>query len=106
MKVQFNTNNTIDGDARLEAFFSDMISKKLNRYDSHITRVEVHISDENGKKEAPNDIKCLLEARFEGRQPIAVSAQEDTIEKAVSASIEKMKAALESVLGRLQDHNK
>jgi ribosome-associated translation inhibitor RaiA len=103
MKIQFNTNNTIDGDARLEAFFSDLISKKLNRYDSHITRVEVHISDENGKKEAPNDKKCLLEARFEGRQPIAVSAQEDTIEKAVSAAIEKMKAALDSVLGKLQN---
>ncbi|WP_338789993.1 HPF/RaiA family ribosome-associated protein [Bernardetia sp. Wsw4-3y2] len=102
MKVQFNTDNTIDGDARLEAFFSDMISKKLNRYDSHITRVEVHLSDENGKKEGLNDIKCLLEARFEGRQPIAVSAQEDTIEKAVSASIDKMKAALDSFLGKIQ----
>jgi ribosome-associated translation inhibitor RaiA len=106
MKVQFNTDNTVDGDARTQEFFSDLISKKLDRYDEHITRVEVHVSDENGKKEGPNDIKCVLEARFEGRQPITVSAQEDTIEKAVSASIEKMKAALDSVLGRLQDHKK
>ncbi|WP_375562924.1 HPF/RaiA family ribosome-associated protein [Bernardetia sp. OM2101] len=103
MKVQFNTDNTIDGDARTQDFFSDLISKKLDRYDEHITRVEVHISDENGKKEGPSDIKCVLEARFEGRQPITVSAQEVTIEKAVSAAIDKAKAALDSFLGKLQN---
>lgn len=103
MIVQFNTDNTIDGDARTQGFFSDLISKKLDRYDAHITRVEVYVSDENGKKEAPNDIKCLLEARFEGRQPIAVSEQADTIEKSVSGAIDKMKAALESVLGKIQN---
>ncbi|PIY10978.1 MAG: hypothetical protein COZ18_05070 [Flexibacter sp. CG_4_10_14_3_um_filter_32_15] len=103
MKVQFNTDSTIDGDARTQDFFSDLISKKLDRYDEHITRVEVHISDENGKKGGPDDKKCLLEARLEGRQPIAVSAQEDTIEKAVSAAIEKAKAALDSFLGKLQN---
>jgi ribosome-associated translation inhibitor RaiA len=105
MKIQFNTDKTINGDESHQHFFSDLISKKLDRYDSHITRIEVHISDENGKKEGENDIKCLLEARFEGRQPIVVSAQEDTIEKAVSESIDKLKAALDTVLGRLQNHH-
>lgn len=104
MKIQFNTDKTINGDESRQHFFSDLISKKLDRYDSHITRIEVHISDENGKKEGANDIKCLLEARFEGRQPVVVSAQEDTIEKAVSESIDKLKAALDTILGRLQNH--
>lgn len=103
MIVQFNTDNTIDGDARTQDFFSDLISKKLDRYDEHVTRVEVHISDENGKKEGLSDIKCVLESRFEGRQPITVSAQEATIEKAVSAAIDKAKAALDSFLGKLQN---
>ncbi|WP_338768940.1 HPF/RaiA family ribosome-associated protein [Bernardetia sp. ABR2-2B] len=103
MKVQFNTDNTIDGDARTQEFFSDLISKKLDRYDEHVTRVEVHISDENGKKGGPDDIKCVLESRFEGRQPITVSAQEDTIEKAVSSAIDKAKAALDSFLGKIQN---
>jgi ribosome-associated translation inhibitor RaiA len=104
MKIQFNTDKTINGDERLQVFFSDLISKRLDRYDSHVTRIEVHISDENGKKEGVNDIRCLLEARFEGRQPIVVSEQTDTIEKAVSGAIEKMKAALDTVLGRMQDN--
>ncbi len=103
MKVQFNTDKTINGDADNQAYFSDMISKKLDRYDSHITRIEVHLSDENGKKDGSNDIKCLLEARFEGKQPVTVSAQEDTMIKAVAASIDKMKAALDTVLGKIQN---
>ncbi len=103
MKIQFNTDKTVNGDADNQAYFSEMISKKLDRYDAHITRIEVHISDENGKKDGPNDIKCLLEARFEGKQPVTVSAQEDTMIKAVAASIDKMKAALDTVLGKIQN---
>ena len=50
------------------------------------------------------DILCLLEARLEGRQRIAVSAQADNIELAVSGAIQKLKASLETILGRLQNH--
>jgi hypothetical protein len=104
MKIQFNTDKTINGDERNKDFFSDLISKELERYKSHITRIEVHITDQNGIKEGLNDIKCLLEARLEGRQPIAVSEQADTIEKAVSGAIDNLKAVLETTLGRLHNH--
>lgn len=104
MKIQFNTDKTINGNERQEDFFSDLISKELERYNSHITRIEVHITDQNGIKEGLNDIKCLLEARLEGRQPIAVSSQADTIEEAVSGAIDNLKAVLETTLGRLHNH--
>ena len=104
MKIQFNTDKTIVGDERHEGYFTDQIVKELDRFQSHITRIEVHISDENGKKEGIKDIRCLLEARIEGRQPIAVSDQANTIEQAVSGAIHKLKASLDSILGRLQNH--
>lgn len=104
MKIQFNTDKTISGDEKNQDFFSDQIAEELERFASHITRIEVHISDQNGKKEGMNDILCLLEARLEGRQPIAVSDQADTIEEAVSGAIDKLKTSLETILGRLQNH--
>ncbi|WP_323758391.1 HPF/RaiA family ribosome-associated protein [Roseivirga sp.] len=104
MKIQFNTDKTIQGDERHEGYFTDQIAKELDRFQSHITRIEVHISDENGKKEGIKDIRCLLEARIEGRQPIAVSDQANTIEQAVSGAIHKLKASLGTILGRLQNH--
>lgn len=104
MKIQFNTDKTINGDERSQTFFTSQITEELNRYQSHITRIEVHISDVNGKKEGMNDIRCLLEARLEGRQPIAVSCKDDKIELAVSGAIDKLKTTLGTILGRTANH--
>lgn len=104
MKIQFNTDKTISGEERNEDFFTNQIAKGLERFQSHITRIEVHLSDSNGKKDGLNDIMCLLEARLEGRKPIAVSSQASTIESAVSEAILKLQTSLETILGRLQKH--
>jgi hypothetical protein len=70
MKIQFNTDKTISGDENQEDYFTSLITEKLNRFQSHITRIEVHLSDENGKKEGYNDIQCILE--IEGRDPMVM----------------------------------
>ncbi|WP_308990891.1 HPF/RaiA family ribosome-associated protein [Mariniflexile litorale] len=104
MKIQYNTDRTINGGERSQDFFSSQIAEELSRYESQITRIEVHLSDENGKKEGRNKIVCLLEARLEGRKPIVVSNQSDTIELAVSGAIDKLKASLETILGRIKNY--
>lgn len=104
MNIQFNTDKTINGDERHQDFFTSQIAEELDRYQSHITRIEVHLSDENGKKEGRNDIQCLMEARLKGRKPIAVSNQADTVEQAVSGTIDKLKISLETILGRIQNY--
>ncbi|MFT4522406.1 MAG: hypothetical protein ACI8ZN_001356 [Bacteroidia bacterium] len=104
MKIQINTDKTINGDQRQQKYFTSLIEEGLERYESRISRIEVHISDENGKKEGVNDILCLLEARLEGRNPIAVTNHADTVETAVSGAIDKMKASIDTILGRLQNH--
>jgi hypothetical protein len=104
MKIQFNTDKTVNGDERNQTFFTSQIAEELKRFQSHITRIEVHLSDENGKKEGLNDIRCLLETRLEGRQPIAVSCQDDTVELAVSGAIVKLKTTLETILERTANH--
>ena len=104
MQILVNTDKNINGNERLQDKFSDQISKEIERFKSHITRIEAHITDQNGKKKGTKDFICILEARLEGRQPIAVSDQEDTIEQAVSGALNKLKAALDTILGRLQNH--
>jgi len=104
MKIQFNTDKTINGDERQQQYYTSLIEEELKNFQSHITRIEVHLSDENGKKEGVSDILCLLEARLEGRQPMAVSHQDDTVELSVSGALEKLKNALETILGRMQNH--
>lgn len=100
MKIQINTDKSINGNESHQIHFSSLIAEGLKRQESHITRIEAHISDENGNKTGVNDIRCLLEARLEGKQPIAVSSQADNYEKAVSGAIDKMKIALETIIGK------
>ncbi len=104
MKIQFNTDKTVNGDERQQSFFYNQIEKELDDFKSRITRIEVHISDENGKKEGHNDIRCLIEARLEGKQPIVVVCLADQVEQAVSGAIEKLKVSLSTITGRLSNH--
>lgn len=105
MKIQFNTDKTISGEERNEDYFTSLITDELERFESHITRIEVHLTDENGKKDGQHDIRCLLEARIEGKQPIAVSDQADTITSAVSGALDKLKNSLETIIGRMTQHH-
>lgn len=103
MTIQFNTDKTISGEQRQEEYFKSQIALGLERYNDHITRVEVYLKDENGKKEGFNDISCLLEARMEGKKPIAVNSKGDNVEKAISSAIEKMSNALYKIVDKMQD---
>jgi ribosome-associated translation inhibitor RaiA len=106
MKMQINTDKTISGAANQEDYFTSLITEKLNRFQSHISRIEVHLSDENGKKEGHDDIQFILEARIEGRDPIAVTCEADTVKNAVSGAIDKVKISLETILGRMKNRER
>lgn len=104
MIIQFNTDNNIAGSERQNAYFSTTISEALNRFSNHITRLEVHITDENGHKEGKDDQRCMIEARLEGMQPLAVTHHADTIEYAVKGAVDKLKASLDTAIGRLKTY--
>jgi len=104
MIIQFHTDHNIEGSERQNAYFTTSISEALSHYSSHITRLEVHIADENAAKEGKNDQRCMIEARLEGLQLLAVTNHADTIEQAVKGATDKLKAALETVLGKLKTH--
>lgn len=104
MTIIFNTDKTINGEERQEEFFTALISKELDRFQSHITRIEVHLSDNSGKKEGTKDIECVLEARIEGKKPIAASEKASNNEQAVSGATNKLKAALDTIIGKSQNH--
>ena len=105
MIIQFNTDNNIEGTENFTATFTGLITDELERFSEHITRIEAHLADENGKKEGVNDKRCVLEARIEGRSPIAVTNRADTHYQAVDGAIDKLKASLDSVFGRLKNHH-
>ena len=105
MQIQINTDENIEGSEALSKRVSGEIHNRLDRYSSHITRIEVHLSDENAEKSGSSDKRCLIEARLEGRQPEAVSDTGDTLEQAYTGAAKKMQRALETTIGK-QHHVK
>lgn len=104
MQIQFNTDNNVDGSAELIAFLSNILAEGLHRFKDQITRLEVHLSDEDGNKEGQDDKRCLLEARLEGMNPVAVTNLANTDEKAVKGASDKLKALLTTTLGKARNY--
>lgn len=102
MQIQISTDHNIEGSEDMAGATTDIVAHALRRLSDHITRVEVHLSDENGPKAGENDIRCTLEARLVGRQPIAVTHHADTIPLAVHGAASSLVSLIENTLGRTE----
>lgn len=100
MKIQFNTDNHIKGRDELRAPLEETISRSLDRFSDRITRLEVHLNDENSHKGGGDDKRCMLEARLEGMRPVAVTSNGSTHRAAVSGAVDKLRNALDTIIGR------
>jgi len=104
VKIQLNTDANIDGNEALAMHVSATVEQALARFSEHVTRVEVHLSDANGSKAGQQDQRCVLEARLEGRQPVAVTHHANSVDQALQGAAQKLARVLDSTLGRLHDH--
>lgn len=102
MQIQVNSDNHIESSIRLEEWVRTTVESTLERYDEDLTRVEVHIRDENGDKPGPHDIRCQMEARPKGHQPISVTHKADSLDQAVDGAAVKLDHALEHLFGKLR----
>lgn len=103
MQVQVNTDNSIQGRDALVARVSTMAADTLSRHADHITRVEIHLTDENGGKAGPHDQRCVIEARLEGFQPLVASDVASSLDQSVHGAASKLLRMIDSHLGRVRD---
>jgi ribosome-associated translation inhibitor RaiA len=100
MQIQVHSDNHIEGSARLVEWVSDSITSRLDRFEEDLTRIVVHLSDENGTKAGADDKRCQIEARPKGQQPISVTHKAESLEFAVEGAIEKLIHALSHLFGK------
>jgi hypothetical protein len=101
--IQVNTDDNIEGREALARRVEAEIKAALGRFEDRLTRVEVHLSDENAGKAGSDDKRCLIEARPAGLRPVAVSHRAATLEQAYAGAAGKLRNLLESTFGRLSD---
>jgi hypothetical protein len=106
MQIQVNTDRNIHGHEALVIRVTEAVEYSLRRFADHITRIEVHLSDEDGAgKIGPHSKRCLIEARLEGRKPVAAADTAITLEQATLGAVDKLSRRIESDLGRVTRDN-
>ncbi len=105
MKIQINTDANINQSEAQPEQTEAILTDILERFANQITRVEVHLSDENSnKKSGLADMRCLLEVRLEGLQPVVVTDEAASVEQAIEGAAGKMRRSLDSILGKRKMH--
>jgi ribosome-associated translation inhibitor RaiA len=104
MFIQFHTDNYISATDEVTAALSESIAHTLDRFSHQVSSVQVYLSDENAKKPGQNDKRCVLEARLDGMEPIAVTGRAATIDQALKTALDKMKTSLDTRRDRLRTY--
>jgi len=100
MDIQINTSNNLEGREATVSKLEALVAERLSRFGDRLTRVEVHVGDENGERNVGGDIRCQIEARPAGHEPVSVADQSDSIDQAAAGALGKLTTALERTFGK------
>ena len=106
MFIQINTDNHVDTNGDRNARLEEQVRQRLARFEGRITDVEIHVSDVNGSRGSDGDVRCTLEARVNGYQPVAVVENGPTVDRSVIAAAKKAVRAIDHQLGRISDRGR
>lgn len=101
MIVQVNTGNTIEGSAAMTDGLETLIRDRLSRFEDKLTRVEIHVTDDNAGREAGDDKQCVIEVRPTGLGPVKVTDTARSVHQATVGALGKMVTALDRTYGKL-----
>jgi len=104
MQIQINTDHHIEGSEARDAWARGVLEAALAPYADQLTRVEVHFSVENAARAGTSDKRCVIEARVNGRPPVAVTDHADALDAALHGAVHKLLHALEHAQGRADKH--
>ena len=94
MLIQVTTDHHIHGSEGLKEKVGHEVSTYVSRFSEHITRIDVHLHDENAHKSGI-DKRCLIEAKLAGWPSISVSHDAKSHDEAVIGASEKLERALD-----------
>ena len=104
MQIQVNSNHTMHTGESFERWAVTTLNESLSRFKDDITRIEVHMSDENADKVSGDQKRCMMEARLANREPVAVNHHGATQDEAIRGATHRLIHALDHKYGKLDRH--
>lgn len=106
VKIRVSTDKNVVVRADFAERTAVDVASALARFERRLTRVEVHLRDESAGPTTGEDIRCLLEARPAGLDPVAVTYHATTVSEALRGATERLAALLSSKLDRLESRSR
>ena len=103
MQIQVNTGHNVKGGDLLRQHVESLLNDSLNSFKDEVTRVEVHVSDENGHKGGDDDLRCTMEARIRGMQPIAVTHHAENVDQAIAGAADRIHRSVRKTLEKRRE---
>lgn len=104
MQFQFNSDSSVMGTDNVAERIETQVRQKLARFEDRLTRLEVHVRDDNGRKGGADDKACMIEARPRGGKPVGVTEHAADVDTAARKAAGTMAQRLERVLGKGAKH--
>lgn len=100
MLLQINFGD-VEHSAAIEDWAEERVRKQLGYLSERLTRVEVHLRDDNSAAKSSNDDKrCVMEARIAGRRPLAVDHSGGDMYKVIDETAGKLARAVKTDIER------
>jgi hypothetical protein len=103
MEILVHTDNHLTLRPDMDRHVRGVLESKLARFASRLTRVDVGFVDENVRNIGVPDLRCTIEARPSGRDPVVVHADAPDFVRSFDSAFAKLVSAMETRFGREGD---
>ena len=105
MQIQFNSDSSVMGTADVAERIETQVRDRLARFEDRLTRLEIHVSDENARKGGADDKACTIEARPRGGRAIGVTEHAGDVDSAARKAAATLAQRLDRHFGKVQRHS-
>ena len=99
MKIQINFGDVPHSGA-IESQAHEMLHSALDRFEDRVTRVEAHLRDDKASRAGSNDMRCVIEIRLAGLQPMAVEGTGRDLYGVIRSTVGKAERAVRNKVER------
>ncbi len=101
MDVQVRSDYHVKADEVLISYVKDQVLAGLTPYAGRLMSAKVHLSADTVNHTGPVDIRCLVEVRPTGHEPVVVIHHAHTKQAAIRGGVEDMREILHRLFGRM-----
>lgn len=103
MQIQVNAAD-IHSSPAIQQRVEEEVTAALDDWENRITRVEVHLHDEDGPKHSDDDKRCVMEVRLAGLDPMVVEHSSGDMYGSIQQAASKLRKVVKRAIDRRRDH--